>query len=304
MSASPAREGHPTGGFRRGDARVNGFRMAYIEDGPDDGPLAICLHGFPDHALTWRDLLPRLAEAGYRAVAPWMRGYHPTEVPPGGHYQPGALASDVVQLHDALGGDDRAVVVGHDWGAVAAYGAASGDPERWRRVVTLAVAPRPAWIPHALFDLDQIRRSWYVGFFQLPFLPERALTDDDLSGLDRIWHASWEGYGDEPGFREALHRTFEAPGTVSSALGYYRALFNPLRRSGRYRHYDLACMRTPTQPTLFLAGADDIALSPRWADRASEVLPPGSETEVVDGGHWFHLDHPSYVADRIVGFLT
>lgn len=302
MNAS--HEQHPTGGFRRGDARVNGFRMAYLEAGPEDGPLAICLHGFPDHALTWRDLIPRLADAGYRAVAPWMRGYHPTEIPPGGHYQHGALASDVVQLHAALGGDDRAVVIGHDWGAVAAYGAAAGAPERWRRVVTLAVAPRPAWIPKGLLDLDQLRRSWYIAFFQLPFLPEHMIARNGMSGLDRTWYASWDGYGDAEEFREALHRTFEAPGTLQAALGYYRALLNPLKRSRRFLDFDLAGMSVPPQPTLFLAGADDMALSPRWAREAAEILPGGSQTDVVEGGHWFHLERPDAIAERILGFIA
>lgn len=302
MSAS--HEQHPTGGFRRGDARVNGFRMAYLEDGPQDGPLAICLHGFPDHALTWRDLIPRLADAGYRAVAPWMRGYHPTEIPPRGHYQHGALASDVVQLHEVLGGDDRAVVIGHDWGAVAAYGAAAGAPERWRRVVALAVPPPAVWVPEVFVDLDQLRRSRYIAFFQLPFLPERVISRDDLSGLDRIWYASWDGYRDAPDFREALHRTFEAPGTLSAALGYYRAIFNPLRHSRRFLHLDLAGLRVPPQPTLFLAGDDDRAISPRWAREAAPLLAPGSEADVVEGGHWFHLERPDAIAERILGFIA
>jgi pimeloyl-ACP methyl ester carboxylesterase len=122
-------------------ARVdaNGIEFAVLEAG--SGPLALCLHGFPDSAHTWRHLLPRLASAGFRAVAPFMRGYAPTVIAADGCYRLGALVADAVALHDALGGDDRAVLIGHDWGAEAAYGAAAFAPDRWRRLVTVAVPP-------------------------------------------------------------------------------------------------------------------------------------------------------------------
>src|ERR1700722_16470408 len=99
--------------FRTGNVRANGLRFHYLEMG--QGPLALCLHGFPDSPWTYRYLLPELAKAGYRAVAPFMRGYAPTEVPPDGHYRTGDLGKDVVPLHGALGGDAHAVLIAHDW---------------------------------------------------------------------------------------------------------------------------------------------------------------------------------------------
>src|ERR1700677_5173897 len=121
--------------------RANGLDFSYLEAGPDRGPLALCLHGFPDSAHTWRHLLPALADAGYHAVAPWMRGYAPTQIPVDGRYQTGALAADACALHDVLGGDADAVIIGHDWGAAAATGAAVHEPDRWRRMVTMALPP-------------------------------------------------------------------------------------------------------------------------------------------------------------------
>src|SRR3954469_14203928 len=103
--------------FREGRTEVGGVDLAYLEAG--EGPLALCLHGFPDTAHTWRHLLPELAGAGFRAVAPFLRGYAPTEVPADGRYQTGALAADAIALHEALGGGSDAVIVGHDWGAMA-----------------------------------------------------------------------------------------------------------------------------------------------------------------------------------------
>ena len=120
---------------------ANGIDFAYLEEGSSDGPLALCLHGFPDTAHTWRHLLPELAAAGFHAVAPFLRGYAPTPVAPDGHYQTGALVRDANALHEALGGDATAVIVGHDWGALATYGAVAHQPDRWNRAVALAVPP-------------------------------------------------------------------------------------------------------------------------------------------------------------------
>src|SRR5947199_7131294 len=106
---------------------AGGVEFAYLSVG--EGPLALCLHGFPDSPHTWDGLLPGLADRGFRAVAPWMRGYAPTDVPGDGRYQAGALVADAIALHDALGGDGEAVIIGHDWGAFAAYGAAARAPE-------------------------------------------------------------------------------------------------------------------------------------------------------------------------------
>ena len=136
---------------------ANGVDFALLSCG--SGPLALCLHGFPDSAHSWRHLLPALAEAGFRAVAPFQRGYAPTAVPADGRYQVGALSTDVLMLHEVLGGDESAVLIGHDWGAVAVYGAAVHEPQRWRRVVGMAVPPGGAFAAALLGDLVQLKLS-------------------------------------------------------------------------------------------------------------------------------------------------
>jgi pimeloyl-ACP methyl ester carboxylesterase len=109
---------------------ANDLNISYFAAGLDnDGPLAICLHGFPDSAHTWRHLLPRLADAGYRAVAPFLRGYAPTEVPSDGRFQTAASAMDVLALRDALGGGADSVIIGHDWGAIITHIAANVRPD-------------------------------------------------------------------------------------------------------------------------------------------------------------------------------
>ncbi len=120
---------------------ANGLRFACLAEGPEDGPLALLFHGFPDTAHTWSDLLPRLAARGLRAVAPFLRGYHPTSIPADGDYSALALGRDVLGLIEALG-RAQATVIGHDWGAYASYAAANLAPERVTRLVTAAI-PHP-----------------------------------------------------------------------------------------------------------------------------------------------------------------
>ncbi len=172
-------------GFRSAMVRANGLEFGVLEAG--SGPLALCLHGFPDAARTWRHLLPALAGAGFRAVAPFMRGYAPTAVPADGAYQVGALVADVVALHEVLGGDGDAVLIGHDWGAEAAYGAAAFAPDRWRRLVTLAVPP--AALDEVLFsDYEQLKRFFYLFMFRDPAgFAEAVVARDEMAYLDRLW---------------------------------------------------------------------------------------------------------------------
>lgn len=200
---------------------ANGLEFAYFVDGPSDGPLALCLHGFPDTAYTWRYLLPELASAGFRAVAPFLRGYAPTQVPADGHYQIGAVVQDTNALHDALGGGEDAVLIGHDWGALAAYGAVAYRPEYWRRAVTAAVPPT-ASIGMSLLTYAQLQRSWYMFFFLSP-LAEAALPLEDYSFIDHLWRdwsPGYDGSWDVAKVKESIGD----PERIVAAISYYRAL--------------------------------------------------------------------------------
>src|SRR6516164_11108734 len=170
--------------LRRTAVRANDLEFGLLEAG--SGPLALCLHGFPDTAWTWEHLLPALAGAGFHAVAPFMRGYAPTAVPADGAYQLGALVADAVALHEVLGGDGNAVLIGHDWGAEAAYGAAAHAPGRWRRLVTLAVPP--AALDEVLFsDYEQLKRFFYLFMFRDPAgSAEAVVAHDEMAYLDKL----------------------------------------------------------------------------------------------------------------------
>lgn len=277
--------------------------VAWLTVPGSEGPLALCLHGFPDAAPTWRFLLPALAEAGFRPVAPWLRGYAPTSVPADGLYQVGALAQDAVRLHEALGGGDDAVIVGHDWGAMATYAAVGWQPGRWRRAVTLAVPP-PGAAAGSFLSYDQLRRSWYVYFFQSP-LAEMVVPADDLAFVDRLW-ADWSpGYDPGPDL-PAAKGALRDPANLTAALGYYRATFG-LGKTDPALAEAQAGWTTPTPvPTLSLHGRADGCVGAAAAADAAAYLPaPGSRAEILDGlGHFLHLEAPDRVNALVVGFLT
>jgi pimeloyl-ACP methyl ester carboxylesterase len=278
---------------------ANGLAFGVLEAG--SGPLALCLHGFPDSAHGWRHLLPALAGAGFHAVAPFMRGYAPTEVPEDGSYSTGALTADALALHDVLGGDGEAVLIGHDWGAAAAYGAAAFAPERWRRLVALAVPPRA--LDAAVFtDYEQLKRFFYFFVFQTP-LAEQLVAANGMALLDRLW-ADWS-----PGYdaTEDLRHGKEAlrdEAHVAAAIGYYRAIFQP-DGSGRYERETQAAQRQAPQPTLYLHGDSDGCIALEVVRDVQRHLAPQSRMTVIEGaGHFLQVERPAEVNDEILAFVA
>ncbi len=287
--------------MKAGTVTARGLTFHTLEEG--EGPLVLCLHGFPDHARSFRHQLPALAAAGYRAVAPAMRGYAPTGPAPDGRYQTAALAEDAVALIEALGYDD-AVVFGHDWGALAAYGAALAAPTRVRKLVTAAV-PYGAQVTTAFMtSYDQQRRSWYMFFFQTPFA-DVALAHDDFAFLERLWR-DWS-----PGWRlpaeemAALKETFRQPGVAAAALGYYRAMFDPSRQDPALAALQNRMMIEPIEaPTMVLHGADDGCMGAELLDGMAAYFPRGLRVEIVPHtGHFLHQEDPERVNALVLDFL-
>ena len=289
----------------QGSIEANGLEFAYLAAGEPDAPLALCLHGFPDSAWTWRHLLPALAAEGYHAVAPWLRGYAPTAVPADGHYQSAVLGLDACALHAALAGGDDAVLIGHDWGALAAYAAVHEPSTTWRRLVTMAVPP-PATLAAGFFSYDQLQRSWYMFFFQHP-LAEMAVPMDDLAFIDRLW-ADWSpGYdagGDLPHVKDALRD----PANLAAAIGYYRATLSGvgLDDSPEVTALQDASNAAPPLPTLYLHGRTDGCMGVDLAGQATAALTHGgSRVELVDdAGHFLHVERPDVVNRLILDFLA
>jgi pimeloyl-ACP methyl ester carboxylesterase len=289
--------------------RANGMNFAALAWGPERGPLALCLHGYPDTAHTWRHLGPYLGERGWRVVAPFTRGYGPTDMAPDGAYQLGALARDARRLYHELGGDQRAVLIGHDWGAATTYLLGSYAPGLFSRLVTLAVPPTKALqsalrSPMAFVrDLGlaarQVRNSWYMFFNLLPGISERRL-EWLIPQQWADWSASYEA-------GEDLAAVFGSLSTLerrTAALRYYRALFLPWYRQAEYAAEQAHDRHIPAAPLLYLHGEDDGCLQVALAGRTAPLLAPGSRVEVVpEAGHFLHLERPDEVNRRIAAFI-
>ena len=272
---------------------ANGLRFAALAWGDPGGPPALLVHGYPDTAWTWRHLGPYLAGRGWRAVAPFTRGYAPTDLAPDDRYAVSDQAGDLLAIHEALGGDSRAALIGHDWGAVATWQVASVEPGRFESYVAMAVPPPRAVVAPlksvgtVAVAARQLRMSWYFLFNQLPG-SERSL-DWLIPKLWRDWSPSYDA-------AEDLSRVFEAldgPGHRRAALRYYR---NTLTTNlGELLEID------PEAPALYLHGEDDgcvqVAIGSMHADR----LPAGSRFEAVSGaGHFLHVEDPERV-NRLIG---
>lgn len=283
-----------------GTGTANGIDFTWLECG--SGPLALCLHGFPDSAHGWRRTLPALAEAGFRAVAPFTRGYAPTSVAPDGMYQTGALSADANALHDILGGDADAVIIGHDWGAPSAYGAAADQPERWRRVVGMAVPPGGAFGAAFVSNLDQIKRSWYMFYFQHP-LADMVVPSNDLAFIDLLWRDWSPGY-DGATDAENCKKSLRDPAHLAAALGYYRATIGAGPRDPRYDAIQAKAQAELSQPVLYLHGADDGCIGAEVAESV-RTFSPQVRTEIVQGaGHFLQLEQPAIVNRHIIDFVT
>jgi pimeloyl-ACP methyl ester carboxylesterase len=291
-------------GARRRTVQANDVEFVVLEAGT--GPLALCLHGFPDAAHTWRHLLPELAAAGYHAVAPFMRGYAPTAVPRDGNYSIGALVADTVALHEVMGGDDQAVLIGSDWGAETAYGAAAFAPGRWRRLVTLAVPPF-ALDPVLFSDYRQLRRFFYLFFFRDPAAQaEAVVTADEMAFIDQLWRDWSPGY-DAAGHLAEVKDCLRDPANLRAAIGYYRAPTGPSGTggAGRYAAEDRAVLLPAEQPTLYLHGSADGCIGVELVATAQRHLPAGSRMMIVpDAGHFLHLERPGEVNWLILDWIA
>jgi pimeloyl-ACP methyl ester carboxylesterase len=286
----------------RGTVATADIEFAYLATG-GSGPLALCLHGFPDTAHTWRYLMPALAGRGYRAVAPFMRGYAPTSLAADGVYQTGALAHDANRLHEALGGDADAVIIGHDWGAVATHGAAVSEPDRWRRVVTMAVPPGPVLAGAFLNDLDQLRRSWYM-FFLLHPLANLIVPSNDFAFITRLWSDWSPGYDasvDVAHVRESLAE----PEHLNAAITYYRATLGDATRAEQFSASQDATMQIPPQPTMYLQGRNDGCVGADLVEQAFALYPEHVVPHMIDGaGHFLQLEQPDVVNKLVTEFVS
>jgi pimeloyl-ACP methyl ester carboxylesterase len=270
--------------------QANGVRFAYLEQG--DGPLVMFLHGFPDNAWSYRKQLQVFAEAGYRAVAPFLRGYAPTEIPADGVFDPIALGKDLEALIAALSDDGQARVVGMDWGGTSTFQALATAPSAIKAAVVMNTA-HPITISSIRRDPELVRAVFHVYFFQLPGA-ESAVKTEGLPFVDYLWKL-WS-----PTFNNAAHirsikETLSSPGTMAAALKYYGGLTDAAL-AGRLPIND---MHTPT---LTIYGSNDPTA--RYSVK-EEPLFKGPHKRIVlpDVGHFPHLEREDEVTGLIMDWF-
>lgn len=281
------------------EALFNGLRFHYVEQGT--GPLVLLLHGFPEFWYSWRFQLPALAAAGFRAVAPDLRGYNLSEKPAGvAAYHMDHLVADAAAMLRELGGSDGGYLVGHDWGGVIAWQVAHDHPELVQKLVVLNAPHLNRYLEVARETPAQLLKSYYGALFQLPWLPEQALTLADGLLLPTIFELSGMSGAkltdeDAHHYREAIRQ----PGAATAALNYYRS---QMRQLLAQRMQAPPC--SVAAPTLLLWGLNDIALDPANAERDKLLRwVPDLRVEPLQASHWVQIDAPEEVNRHLLAFL-
>ncbi len=267
---------------------------------------ALLLHGFPDNRHTFDRLAGYLAAIGYTCWAPNMRGYAPTSSPANGDYQIIQLAQDAVGLATRIGDGSPVDIVGHDWGAAAMYAACALEPGRFRRAVGLALPPAQYFANSIASIPGQARRSWYIGFFQLPAVPEMMVKRRGLAFVDWIWSKWSPGWTAPAEHLASVRETLSTGRSLSAALAYYRgALRGSARHPSSFRATSALLLRNKIDvPTLIIGGKSDGCVDPRSINRGVRAFTMPPRVHLIDNcGHFPHLEFPDLVNDLIADHL-
>jgi len=275
---------------------TNGIKLHVVMAGPRDGQPVLLLHGFPEFWYGWRKQIPALAEAGYRVIVPNQRGYNlsdkPKRIKP---YAIDKLSNDILGLIDALG-YEKINLTGHDWGAVVSWAFAIWHPERLHKLGILNV-PHPAVMLNFLRrgDPEQLRRSWYIFAFQIPWLPEYFLRHNDWRNAVRVLRGSGKIHTFTNDDIAEYKNAWAQPGAMMAMINWYRA-------AARYLPKLLKDGRV-TVPTLILWGMQDVALSHRMARLSLDYCEDGKLVFFEDASHWVQHDETKAVNQLLVEFL-
>jgi pimeloyl-ACP methyl ester carboxylesterase len=270
--------------------QANGVRFAYLEQGT--GPLVMFLHGFPDNAWSYRKQLQAFADAGYRAVSPFLRGYAPTGLPADGLFDPIALGKDLEALIAALSEDGQARVVGMDWGGTSTFQALATAPAAIKAAVVMNTA-HPITFSSIRRDPDIVRSIFHVYFFQLAGA-ESAVNVEGLPFVDYLWKLWSPSFHDEEHLR-SIKQTLGSSGTMAAALKYYGGL----TEAGRLGRLPISEMHTPT---LTIYGSNDPTA--KYSVKEERLFKgPHDRVVLPDVGHFPHLEREAEVTGLIMDWF-
>ena len=275
--------------------QTNGVELHVVMAGDPEGPKVLLLHGFPEFWYGWRHQIGPLVKAGYRVVVPDQRGYNLSDKPGSmADYSVGQLSRDAVGLIDHLG-VERVKLVGHDWGGYVAWWVALQFPERVEQLAVLNI-PHPIAFSRALRRWPQLRKSWYILFFQLPWLPEALLAKGGYAALLNLMKKSCRRGAIAPADLEHYQRAYAQPGALKAMLSWYRAAFR--LRAERLR------TRVVEPPTLVVWGQRDEALGWEMAQPSVELCRDGRLELIADAGHFVALDSAREVNASLLDFFA
>jgi pimeloyl-ACP methyl ester carboxylesterase len=265
-----------------------------VAAGSHDAPLVLLLHGFPEFWYGWHRQIEPLALAGFRVVVPDQRGYNHSDKPRGIRaYSLAELTSDVIAIADQLG-RRQIFLAGHDWGAAVAWSVALSHPERVAKLAILNV-PHPSVMRRYLFsNRKQLRRSWYMFFFQLPLFPEALFRANNFRlGISALQHSSRPDTFSAKDLAE-YRNAWSQPGAITSMLNWYRAAF-------RFRSH--FADRTIRMPTRILWGQGDAFLVPEMAEESLRYCTDGELIRFPQASHWLQHEEPARVSDQLLRFF-
>lgn len=274
---------------------TNGVRLHAVVSGPGDGSLVILLHGFPEFWYGWREQIAVLADAGYRVLAPDQRGYNLSDKPEGLQaYAIDQLAADIVGLIQASG-KEKALLVGHDWGAAVAWWIALKYPQRLEKLVVISV-PHPQVMRQTLkSNMRQLLKSWYIFFFQLPHVPGILARRRDWQLMSRaLTSTSRPGTFSEGDLRR-YKEAWSQPGAYTAMLNWYRAAL----RYPADTENSLVCV-----PTLLIWGAEDRFLSCEMAEPSIALCEQGKLVLIEEATHWVQHEEAERVNQLMLNFFS
>ncbi len=275
----------------------NGETLTFGAITQGEGEVVLCLHGFPDHALSYRHQLPAFAAAGYRAISVTLRGYEPGSIPRQGGNENFAiirLAEDVIAWIEQLN-VGKVHLVGHDWGAVIAYVVAAMAPEKLHSVTAMAVPHLGRFSQEAFRKYPvQLRYSWYMFFFQLRGIADWAVERNNFQFIRKLWQDWCPTWNLPEKDLDAVIETLAQPGVKKSALGYYRAMFD--FSSSAYKETARQTRKKITVPLLAITGADDGCIHTdvfKKMMRQEDFEHSLRVEQIVGAGHFLHQEKPA-----------
>lgn len=271
----------------------NGLRLHFVAEGTPGAPLVVLLHGFPEFWYSWRHQIKPLADAGYYVVAVDQRGYNLSDK--GGPYDVFTLSDDIAGYIEALGYSQAAAVIGHDWGGVVTWVFAARYLEMVQRVAVCNV-PHPSTLTRTIREQywPQIIKSWYMFFFQIPWLPEQMLSANNFQALSNALTV------DTPGMVsieeiDSFKQAWRQPMALTAMIGWYRALFQTRNLTGQ--------LLTVKRPALLIWGDNDFALTTQTAEWSRDYIPGLRINYIRGGSHWIQQEHPAEVNQCLLDFL-